>query len=70
MSGPWLCAHLWEHYAFSGDTEFLRAKAYPLMKGAAEFCLDWLIETKAGRLTTCPSESTENDFTAPDGRTA
>ena len=70
MSGPWLCAHLWEHYAFSGDTAFLRSKAYPLMKGAAEFCLDWLIEDKAGRLTTCPSESTENDFTAPDGRTA
>jgi alpha-L-fucosidase 2 len=70
MSGPWLCAHLWEHYAFSGDSDFLRRKAYPLMKGAAEFCLDWLIEDKAGRLTTCPSESTENDFTAPDGRTA
>jgi len=70
MSGPWFCAHLWEHYAFSGDTAFLRSKAYPLMKGAAEFCLDWLIEDKAGRLTTCPSESTENDFTAPDGRTA
>jgi alpha-L-fucosidase 2 len=70
MSGPWLCAHLWEHYAFSGDVAFLRTKAWPLMKGAAEFCLDWLVEDKAGRLTTCPSESTENDFTAPDGRTA
>jgi alpha-L-fucosidase 2 len=70
MSGPWFCAHLWEHYAFSGDVAFLRAKAWPLMKGSAEFCLDWLIEDKAGRLTTCPSESTENDFTAPDGRTA
>ncbi|HEX3743146.1 MAG TPA: glycoside hydrolase N-terminal domain-containing protein [Bryobacteraceae bacterium] len=70
MSGPWLCAHLWEHYAFSGDTAFLREKAYPLMKGAAEFCVDWLIPDKQGRLTTCPSESTENDFTAPDGRTA
>ena len=70
MSGPWFCAHLWEHYAFSGDAGFLRTKAYPLMKGAAEFCLDWLIEDKQDRLTTCPSESTENDFTAPDGRTA
>jgi alpha-L-fucosidase 2 len=70
MSGPWLCAHLWEHYAFSGDVAFLRTKAWPLMKGAAEFCLDWLVEDKSGRLTTCPSESTENDFTAPDGRTA
>ncbi len=70
MSGPWLCAHLWEHYAFSGDREFLRAKAYPLMKRAAEFCLDWMIERKDGHLTTCPSESTENNFIAPDGRTA
>ena len=70
MSGPWFCAHLWEHYAFSGDREFLRSKAYPLMKGAAEFCLDYLVEDKAGRLTTCPSVSTENNFTTPDGRTA
>lgn len=70
MSGPWLCAHLWEHYQFSGDEEFLRKKAYPVMKSAAEFCLDWLIERKDGRLTTCPSFSTENNFIAPDGRTA
>jgi alpha-L-fucosidase 2 len=70
MSGPWFCAHLWEHYAFQRDVAFLRDKAYPLMKGAAEFCLDWLIENQDGRLTTCPSESTENDFTAPGGRTA
>ena len=70
MSGPWFCAHLWEHYAFSGDVEFLRAKAYPLMKPCATFCLDWLIERQDGRLTTCPSVSTENNFIAPDGRTA
>jgi len=70
MSGPWLCAHLWEHYAFSGDKEFLRTKGYPPMKSCAEFCLDWLIERKDGRLTTCPSLSTENNFIAPDGRTA
>jgi alpha-L-fucosidase 2 len=70
MSGAWFCAHLWEHYAFGGNREFLRARAYPIMKSAAEFCLDWLIERKDGRLTTCPSESTENNFKAPDGRTA
>jgi alpha-L-fucosidase 2 len=70
MSGPWLCAHLWEHYAFGGDEEFLRIKAYPVMKGAAEYCLDWLIDDGAGHLTTCPSESTENDFKTPDGKTA
>jgi alpha-L-fucosidase 2 len=70
MSAPWLCAHLWEHYAFTGDSTFLRTRAYPLMRSAAEFCLDWLVERKDGKLTTCPSESTENNFAAPDGRTA
>jgi alpha-L-fucosidase 2 len=70
MSAPWLCAHLWEHYAFTADSTFLRTRAYPLMKSAAEFCLDWLVERKDGRLTTCPSESTENNFVTPDGRTA
>jgi alpha-L-fucosidase 2 len=70
MSGPWLCAHLYEHYAFTRDREFLRTKAYPAMKGSAEFCLAWLIEDGNGRLTTCPSESTENDFMAPDGKPA
>ncbi len=70
MSGPWLCQHLYEHYLFTRDREFLRTKAYPLMKGAATFCLAWLIEDGKGRLTTCPSESTENDFLAPDGKPA
>ena len=70
MSGPWLCAHLYEHYRFTGDREFLRTRAYPAMKGSAEFCLAWLIEDGKGHLTTCPSESTENNFTAPDGKSA
>jgi alpha-L-fucosidase 2 len=70
MSGPWFCSHLWEHYLFSGDRRFLAERAYPLMKGAAEFCLGWLVEDKQGRLTTCPSFSTENVFIAPDGKTA
>jgi alpha-L-fucosidase 2 len=70
MSGPWLCAHLYEHYLFTRDKEFLRNRAYPLMKGAAEFGLAWLIEDGKGHLTTCPSESTENDFLAPDGKPA
>lgn len=70
MSAPWLCSHLWEHYAFSGDVDFLRERAYPLMKPAAEFLLDWLIDDKAGYLTTCPSISTENNFLTPDGRQA
>jgi alpha-L-fucosidase 2 len=70
MSGPWLCGHLYEHYRFTGDRAFLRTRAYPLMKGSAEFCLAWLIEDGHGHLTTCPSESTENDFMAPDGKRA
>ena len=70
MSGPWLCAHLYEHYRFTRDREYLRTRAYPLMKGSAEFCLAWLIEDGNGHLTTCPSESTENDFMAPDGKRA
>jgi alpha-L-fucosidase 2 len=70
MSGPWLCAHLYDHYRFTGDREFLRSRAYPLMKGSAEFCLAWLIEDENGHLTTCPSESTENNFLAPDGKPA
>ena len=70
MSGPWLCAHLFEHFLFTRDREFLRTRAYPLIKGSAEFCLAWLIDDGNRHLTTCPSESTENDFMAPDGKRA
>ena len=70
MSGPWLCQHLWEHYRFTGDKEFLRETAYPVMKGAGEFCLSWLVEDGEGHLTTCPSFSTENSFFAPNGKPA
>src|SRR5216683_605849 len=70
MSGPWLCAHLWEHYRFSNDRAFLRDTAYPVMKGSAEYCLNWLVEDDRGRLTTCPSVSTENLFLAADGKPA
>lgn len=70
MAGPWLCAHLAEHVRFTGDEKFLREKAWPLLRGCAEFCVAYLIEDGHGRLTTCPSESTENDFLAPDGKPA
>ncbi|WP_082661857.1 glycoside hydrolase family 95 protein [Terracidiphilus gabretensis] len=70
MSGPWLCAHLYEHYLFTGNREFLRTRAYPIMKSSAEFYLTWLIEDGSGHLTTCPSFSTENSFLAPDGKSA
>jgi alpha-L-fucosidase 2 len=70
MGGAWLCQHLWEHYAFGRDERFLREAAYPLMRGAAEFLLDWLIEDEQGRLVTAPSTSPENKFMTPDGHLA
>ena len=57
--GAWLCQHLWEHYAFSNDEAFLK-EAYPLMKGAAQFFLDTLVEEPKHKwLVTCPSVSPE-----------
>lgn len=67
VGGAWLCQHLWEHYQFSGDKEFLSKTAYPLMKSAAEFCLDWLIEDKNGKLVTAPSTTPENIFLTEKG---
>jgi alpha-L-fucosidase 2 len=70
MSGAWLCQHLWEHYAFSGDRDYLSRRAYPVMKEAARFLLDFLIEDEHGRLLTCPSTSPENMFLTADGERA
>ena len=69
MGGAWLCQHLWEHYAFSEDSAFLE-RAYPAMREAAVFLLDYLVEGPSGTLVTCPSTSPENTFLAPDGREA
>lgn len=66
MSSRWLSQHLWEHYAFSGDQKFLRERAWPVMKGAAEFCLDWLIDDGKGHLVTAPSGSPEIGFVTAD----
>jgi len=62
LGSPWLSQHLWEHYAFTGDQGFLKNTAYPLMKEAAIFCMDWLVEDKNGRLVTAPASSPENIF--------
>lgn len=67
MGGAWLSTHLWEHYQFTGDTKFLKDEAYDLMKGAATFCLEWLVEDKNGQLITSPSTSPENLFITPEG---
>ncbi|MFM2243244.1 MAG: hypothetical protein RLZ97_2099 [Verrucomicrobiota bacterium] len=72
MGAAWLVRHSWEHYLFTGDREFLIQRAWPQMKGAAEFIIDFLIEAPAGspvagKLVTAPSHSPENSFTKPDG---
>ncbi|MGI4886188.1 MAG: glycoside hydrolase family 95 protein [Janthinobacterium lividum] len=67
LGGPWLAQHLFEHYRFTQDKTYLRQTAYPLLKGAAEFCLDWLVEHD-GYLVTAPSTSPENSYRLPDGR--
>ena len=69
-AGAWLCQHLWEHYAFGGDRDYL-AWAYPVMKASAAFYLDFLIEDKEhGWLVTSPSNSPENSFFTPEGEKA
>ena len=66
----WLCQHLWDHWLFTRDREFL-AWAYPLMKGSARFYADLLIEEPQHRwLVTAPANSPENAFRLPDGRIA
>lgn len=70
MGGAWLVRHLWEHYLYTGDRRFLKDVAYPLMKGAAEFVLDWLVPDQQGRLVTAPSMSPENDFIYGDKKVA
>ena len=72
VGAAWLCEHVWEHYLFGGDKDFLIGQGYPLMKGAARFILDFLVEAPedtplAGKLVTNPSHSPENSFLKPDG---
>jgi alpha-L-fucosidase 2 len=65
----WCCQHLWEHYEFGGDRKFLQKQAFPIMKEAAEFFLDFLVEDpKTGKLVSGPSISPENRFRTPDGK--
>ncbi|KAK7366472.1 hypothetical protein VNO80_08463 [Phaseolus coccineus] len=70
MGGAWLCTHLWEHYAYTMDKDFLEYKAYPIMEGCVAFLLSWLIEDNEGYLETNPSTSPEHNFIAPDGEPA
>ncbi|MEP7371994.1 MAG: glycoside hydrolase family 95 protein [Chitinophagaceae bacterium] len=68
QGGNWLCRHLWEHYSFTKDKNFLKETAYPLMKGAAQFCTDFLVEDKDGYFVMVPSTSPENDFKYGDNK--
>ena len=69
MGGAWLINALWERYQFTQDKSYLRTMAYPLMKGAALFCLNWLIENpnNPGELITAPSTSPENEYKTDKG---
>ncbi len=66
LGGAWLVQHAWEHYDFTRDLGFLATTAWPLLRGCAEFCLDWLVE-RDGFLETCPSTSPENLFLSEAG---
>lgn len=65
MSSGWLCCHLWEHYCYTLDEAFLKKKAFPIIQGAVEFYLGYLVPYK-GYYVTAPSTSPENTFLAPD----
>ena len=67
MAGAWYSLHLYDHFSFTGDTAWLRSYAWPLMKGAGQFMLDWLVPDRKGNLITAPSTSPENKYRLPDG---
>src|SRR5450756_391075 len=68
MGIAWSCQNIWDHYQFGGDKEYLRTKSYPIMKEAAEFCIDWLVvNPKTRYLVSGPSISPENRFKIPGG---
>jgi alpha-L-fucosidase 2 len=66
MGIAWSCQNIWDHYQFGGDKEYLRTKSYPIMKEAAEFCMNWLVvNPSTGYLVSGPSISPENSFRIP-----
>jgi alpha-L-fucosidase 2 len=69
MGGAWCARHFMEHYWFTGDRVFLKKSAYPILRDASLFLLDWLVPNpKTGKLVSGPSASPENEFTGPDGK--
>jgi alpha-L-fucosidase 2 len=70
-SSGWLARHYWEHYLFTGDRQFLRQRAYPMMKEAALFYLDYMVPNpRTGELMAGPASSPENSYKTPDGVSA
>ncbi|MCC9167290.1 glycoside hydrolase family 95 protein [Pontibacter harenae] len=71
MGMAWSAQHLWEHYLFTEDKAYLKELAYPVIKEAAEFCVDWLVEhPETKQLVSGPSISPENTFKTPGGEVA
>ena len=67
MGGAWLSLHAWDHYAFTMDKVFLRDRAWPILRDAARFFIDYLVDDGTGHLVTGPSISPENRYRLPDG---
>lgn len=67
MGGAWLALHLWDHYDFTRNHQFLSKRGYPVLKEAAEFLLDYMVEDSNGYLITGPSISPENDYQSAHG---
>ena len=71
MGAAWMSLHLWQHYEFNGDIEFLRQRAYPKrLSEVSRFLLDYLVESPDGQLVTGPSQSPENQYKLADGSRA
>ena len=69
MAASWMVLHQWEHFLFTRDLEYLRTEAYPTMKEAADFVLNFIIKDKNGKWVTAPSNSPENRYRLPNGET-
>ncbi|MFZ0302651.1 MAG: glycoside hydrolase N-terminal domain-containing protein [Terracidiphilus sp.] len=67
MGGAWLSLYAWDHYAYTGDKQFLHDRAWPILHGASQFFLDYLVDDGSGHLVTGPSISPENSYRLPDG---
>jgi alpha-L-fucosidase 2 len=67
MGGTWASTHLWQHYLYTNDKVYLEKQAYPIIKGAAAFCLAWMVKDSSGKYITSPSTSPENNFKTPNG---